>query len=338
MRYILPFILLLTLKAFGVTGPPKILRACINNDDSTVTISWKAPIDVCGSFTEYRIYAKENLGSYSLIASIPNIAITEYPHQLLNRNTSWSYYIAVLNLCNGIDSAISDTITVDVSKPPIAQLDSVSYSLDNQDIIAGWTPNPAIDTKEYKIFDYSTGNTDSIGITNITSFTVSKSPASRFPTVITTLDSCNISSLRSEPHTPAFLSKRIDTCLREIYLSWQLYSGWNTIEKQQLLISKNGSPFIIEETFDGLLKSFTYRNFVLGDVMVFYIRSFTSSETITSSSNQITVTTRALVVPDFLYLKSVSVTPAGDKIGVSWKCENIQDIVRYEIYRSNDNV
>jgi gliding motility-associated-like protein len=321
-----------------VTSPPKLLRACINYKDSTVSISWKAPIDICGSFTEYRIYAKENAGTYNLLDIIPDISVIEYPHKLSDQNTTWKYYITVLHLCNGLDSATSDTITVDVTKPPVAQLDSVSYSLDNQDIIAGWTKNPALDTRGYKIFDYSTNNADSIGITSLTSFTVSKNPATRFPTVITTFDSCNISSLRSEPHTPAFLSKTIDTCQREIYLSWQLYNGWNIIEKQNLLVSKNGSPFIVKETFSGSLNTFTYNDFILGDNLVFYVRSFTNAGLISSSSNQIKVETRALVVPDFLYLETVSVTDIGDKIDISWHCENIKDVIRYDIYRSNDNV
>lgn len=338
MRYILPFILFLCIKSYGVVTAPQLLRACINFDDSTVTVKWKPPTDACGSFTEYHLYGSENSGPYVLLDKIPNIAISEYPHKLLDQNTNWSYYITVLNLCDGLDSATSSSLTIDVTYPTNIQLDSVSYSIVNQDIIAGWTKNPSIDTRGYEIYDFSSGNGDSIGATNLTRFTISQNPSTRFPIVLATLDSCSLSSLISRPHLPVFLSGTIDTCLREINLTWPLYKGWTIIDSQSLYTSFNNSPYIKDTTVNGSIQGLVFSKFQLGDTFEFYLRSYTSSGTITSSSNKIKFQTRKLEVPTHLYLDYVTVDSDNLKqvVLLSWNSDNLFDIKGFDISRGDN--
>lgn len=333
MRYILFISFLYSSIASAVNTPANILRACIDNDNLTVTISWKSPSDICGSFTKHRLYGSENNRSFDLISEIPNLAITEYSHSLASINTNWRYFLVTLFTCNGTDSTISDTLNIDTSYPIDIGLDSVSYDLNSQNIIAGWKSNPSVDTDGYQIYDFSSGDGDSIGYTNDTFFTVSTNPANRCPVVIATLDSCNLSSLISSPHTPAFLNSAIDTCDRSITLNWSIYSGWTNIDSQVVFLSKNRSSFNSIGTLTGSISNFKINNIELGETFEFYIRSYTGN--ITSSSNKTTITTREFVVPEYTYLNYVSVVDNKD-IELGWESSPTSDIGSYDIQKSKN--
>ena len=315
--------LFITIQSFAVKGAPQILRACINSQDSIVTVSWKPPSDACASFTHYSIFASYNGGAFTKITSIPILSVSEYPHKINNSSTKWSYYIRVYSLCDGLDSSQSATLDVDILRPQEIQIDSVSYELTTQNIVAGWSPNPSTDTKLYKIYDFSSGNGDSIGVTGLTSFTVSTNPASGFPVVIASLDSCNLSSILSLPHTPARLSGSVDSCKKQITLSWSLYKGWNTIDSQLLFVSINSAPFVRYSMMSGTSTYFTYNNLALGDQLTFLVRSYTKSGSVTSSSNQLLFITRKPKPPQNLYLSNVNVND--QSIEVSFKVTDLND-------------
>ena len=218
--------------ASAVTLPIKMLRACIDYDNDIVTISWIPPTDDCGSFEKNVIYGSENLGPFEKIAEITDLSISEYPHTLTVQNTSWRYYITTHTDCGGSESLESDTIRIDITYPTNIELDSISYDLTTQNIIAGWQPNPSVDTKHYELYDYSSGSGDFLGKTSFLDFNISNVRGGRFPVVLATLDSCNLSSLLSTPHETTFLSGTIDTCTRSINLQWRRYIGWGDIDSQ----------------------------------------------------------------------------------------------------------
>ena len=320
-------------QVLAIEESPKFLRACINNDDSTVTLSWKSPNDICGSFTKFAIYGSKNNGPFELLDNIFDLSIKEYPHILADQNTNWKYYIATHTLCNGLDSAISDTLSIDLAYPIDILLDSVSYDLNSQDIIAGWKQNPSIDTKNYEIFNFMSGNGDSIGSTISTNYIVSKDPASRFPTAIASIDSCNLSSLISKRHSVVYLQSSIDTCLNQISLNWNLYQGWGSIDSQTLFIAKNHQLFTRKISLGSTSTSLAYNDFVLGDTVEFYIRSYFSN--ITSSSNKTKLETRKLIIPDYLYLNYVTVN--NNNIELKWSGSNLGDTKSFNIYKSENN-
>ena len=332
MRYLLIILVFFTQHVVAVNQAPTLLRACINYVDSVVTVSWDAPDDGCGSFTKYSLYGNENGGSFVKIADIPDIAIVEYPHSINNKNTNRQYFIRVFNLCNGTDSATSDTLPVDIIYPSNLQLDSVSYDLPTQHIIAGWKKNPSKDTKAYQIYDYSSGNGDSIGYTADTFFTVSTNPNLVFPVVIATLDSCGLTSLLSTPHKVMRLSESIDTCKREISLSWTKYQGWQSVDSQVVMVSVNHANYIKVRSLAGSSTSFVYNNFSLGDTFCFFIRAFTGANIISSSSNRVCIETRALEQPSYVYLERISVDD-NRSITIEWSTDNTRDQSRFAISR-----
>jgi hypothetical protein len=329
LKFLSAIFLCICINTYAITEPPQLLRACINSKEFIVTLSWQPPTDGCGSFTKYCIYASYNSGPFTKIATIPTLSINEYPHPIPAISTDWRYYITVYNLCNGVDSARSDTLSIDDVYPTNIQLDSVSYDLTTQNIIAGWNINPSADTKGYKIYNFSTGNGDSIGFTTNNFHTVSSNPASRFPVSIATLDSCLLSSLLSDVHQVTYLQGALDTCLNQISLSWNLYIGWNNIDSQTVFVSKNHSPFVRDTTIANLSNTFIYNSFSLGDTIEFYIRSYTKQGAISSSSNRIIFSTRKRVAPVNLYLDNVTVE--NERIAVNWSVTQQNDVTAFHI-------
>lgn len=337
MKYIFFILLFWSVKSNAINEPVQILRACIDNTTSTITVKWKTPEDVCGSFTKHEIYGSDNGGPFVLLDVLPNIGISEYPHTLSTLSNKWRYRIETHTACDGSTVLISNTIEVDISYPQNIELDSVSYDLNTQNIIAGWSDNPSPDTKEYEVYNYITGDGASIGRTTATNFTVSTNPSSIFPVVIATLDSCNLSSLISDSHQVSFLSTAFDTCKGEATLSWSRYEGWQSIDKQEVYISINGGNFTKIADLTSSVTTYIHSNVTLGDELVFYIRSFTTKNlsTITSSSNKSTVRTRAFNIPSALYLQLVTVEN-NTSIAIEWLAILTSDIYEFQLQKSVD--
>lgn len=301
----------------------------MNYDDSIVTVSWKEVADGCNSFTDYKLFANQNGGSFSLIATIPTINTVEYPHKLNDLNTTRSYYLVVSSSCNGLEDYVSDTLSVDLTYPSSIGLDSVSVDINNQQIVAGWKPNPSPDTKGYQVYDFRSGNGDSIGYTTTTSFIVADNPANPFPVVIASIDSCNLSSLLSPPHQIMKLGSQIDTCKREITLNWSRYQGWASIDSVRVYNNINGSGFTLDTSLSGSSTSRTLRNVVLGNSYDFYVRAYYN--TVSSSSNRTLIVTRKLAVPETVYVNSVSVN--GQSIDIQASIDNERDHLKLRLLR-----
>lgn len=291
--------------SYGVNDVPKILRACMNYDDSIVTVSWKQVADVCNSFSNYQLYSNQNSGPYSLLATINAIGTVEYPHKLSDLNTTRSYYLVVSSSCDGLSEFNSDTIAIDLTYPTNIGLDSVSVDVNSQQVVAGWKKNPSKDTKGYQLYNFSTGNGDSLGYTRDTFFIVSSNPVNPFPVVLASIDSCNLSSLLSNPHQIMKLGTIVDTCKREIQLNWSRYRGWPSIDSVCIYVNTNNNGFEKYTILSGNSTSFLFENITLGNTYDFYIRAYYNN--ITSSSNRSMIVTRELSVPNTLYMSTVTV-------------------------------
>ncbi len=336
MRYLSLILILTTIKSWAVITSPILQKACINFNDSIVTISWTEVTDACNSFVSYDLYGNENGGAYLKLATITNKAIVEYPHSISNINTNRKYYLITHSACGGLDSLTSDTISIDITYPNVTEIDSVSYDVNTQNIIAGWQSNPSTDTKGYQIYNFSSGNGDSIGFTKDTFYTVTKNPNNDFPVVLAPIDSCNLSAILSRPHQVMRLNSTFDTCKREISINWSLYQGWSKIDSQRLYLRTNNQNYNIDTTLSGTTTARQLKNIQLGDTFCFYIRAYTKSGAITSSSNISCVETRKLIKPSYLYLSNVTVKNNKD-VEIEWVIDNERDQKLFNIYKSTNN-
>lgn len=333
MRILAIFFLFFFSRLAAVTSAPVFLRACINNNDSTVTLSWTNISDGCGSFNRYRIYEKVNAGPFTTLTSIFNVGTTEHSFKISNTNTNRSYYITVLYLCDLADSAVSNVVNIDVLRPSQTVLDSVSFDVLTQDIIVGWKANGAADTKGYRLYRNSSGINDSIGQTAGTSYISGNGVGEIFNITISVFDSCDLFAPISSAHRPMALAGSLDSCKAEISLNWSAYVGWSSIDSQALFVSRNHSDFQHYISLTASNTTFIFTDFALGDTLCFYVRAYSGSKPISSSSNTFCFESRALVKPELLYLRQVTVNDA-EQIDLKFETDNNQDVSQYQIYKA----
>ena len=330
MRLITFIPIVCSLLGSAITVPAKLLRACLDYDNSIVTVEWVQPADLCGSFTKYSLYASENGGAFTKIVDIPSLSMENYPHDISNQGDRWRYYITTHTTCNGVDSLISNIIAIDKTYPTNIELDSVSYDLVSQELVAGWSKNPSIDTKHYELYDYSSGSGDYLGKTTDLTFNVSKSRNGFFPVVLATLDSCNLSSLLSKPHRAMRLNSSIDTCLGEIYLNWNLYEGWDNISRHEIFVSVNNGPYSLFKAVSEQNKNFVYDKFMLGDTITAFVRAWSQNGTKSSSSNIVKLETRAQNKPSEFKIDVVDVVD--NSLIIRFISKNNNDVSKFFVW------
>ncbi len=318
---------------FGINSSVTPLRACLNNNDSIITLSWSNPTDVCLSFVKHRLYARENANAFQPIAEITNYATTSFQYKLPNLNNNWQFYWVTLTACNGIDSFTSIITSIDLNKPPIIALDSVSIDLATQKLIAGWQPNPASDTKGYRLYEYKSGINDSIADTSARFYSFYGNESVNRSITISTYDSCNLYSPISNPHTAMLLSGQIDTCLKTIALNWTPYQGWTTLT-YTLMVNKNQKGYAVDSVLSFNNRLLNYPKIILGDSVCFYVRAH-SDQGITSSSNQICFYTRAKEIPSLNYVNQVTVLN-NTSIEINWNGEGLNDVKNIALNKSSN--
>ena len=194
-RLLVILILIISKIANGIDIGPEILRICLDNNTSSATLFWKTPNDNCNSFKFYKIYSSENNGPWLLNKTINTISTNEYTTALTDLTSDWKFKLVTYSSCNGIDSFISNIQTIDQNKPPLLELDSVSFDFISQKLSAGWKKNSAPDTKGYWLYNLTPTDYDKIIDTDKT-FKLLNSFDFNNPSKIalSTFDSCNLFS------------------------------------------------------------------------------------------------------------------------------------------------
>ena len=299
-----------------------------------VYLSWTKPSNLCNSFQKHSIYGSENGGAFRKIGEVFDINTTSYAHVLAAQNTNWQYYLTTHTTCDGIDSVQSNKINIDVTYPANIEIDSVSVDRTTQKIIAGWSKNPSPDTKHYELYDYSSGNGDYLDKTIDLSYIISDIKQGHFPVVLATLDSCNLSSLLSKPHTAMELNGKVDTCAKSVTLNWTPYVGWSEIDSVCVYLSIDSKPYEKKKTLTGIAKTWIFSGFRLGESMDFYIRAY--SKNISSSSNVIKIKTRAFETPFPFIIRAVDVVD--NSLNIRWLCKNNKDVYSFFVLSSSGDV
>jgi hypothetical protein len=293
----------------GVENRPKMRRACLNRIDSTLELQWNKPTDICGTFTRFDLYGRDNnlavfqkLGEYnSFILSNLNIKLSNLKN--------WEFYLIYHKSCNGIDSIFSDTIIIDNIPPINSDLDSVSVEMNTQKTILGWSKNSSSDVKGYIIYHVTSTNSV-IADTNSTSYLDNgiRNPSTGSENYsIAAYDSCNNTSLISIPHRTIYIQGVLNQCLKTITLSWSPYIGWN-VSSYDIFVSTNGGAFKLAGNVVQNISSFTYNFSSFGDTYCFYIRGYKDlNPNTSSSSNKICVSTGSIIANKNSYIAKVSV-------------------------------
>ncbi len=306
-RLLTIFLLIASIICKGLDNGPEILRICLDNNNSIATIYWHSAKDNCNSFKYYKLYSSENNGPWILKTTISVINTIEYPVFIPDLTSDWRFKIVTYTSCNGIDSFISNPQSIDQNKPSVIELDSVSFDYGTQNLSAGWNSNPAADTKGYRLYHYISPVYDKILDTS-TTFVTFKNYDQSNPTkiAIATYDSCDNYAPISNDQQAAYLTGKIDTCAKSIYINWTTYQGWTNI-KQYLIENLNNKGFAKSVSLAPSGTNHTISNITLGDSVCFYIRTENILTRATSSSNTICFYTRKIKDPKINYLSNITI-------------------------------
>ena len=320
---IISLLVLLPTCGWALVSAPNLVRACLNPSDSIVTLDFGPTVDACGSFDHHTVFASENGVTYSPFSSVINISVTQVQFKLPNANATWSFYLMSTYLCNGVDSVSSDTLSLDISEPPISSIDSVSIGVATQNVVIGWTKNPATDTKGYRLYTLSNAINSRLGDTSLNAYVVTNQNVTlKTRYTLAAFDSCNLFSPISSPHSPITLSSSLDTCSRSAQLSWTPYEGWVT-NKQVVYASLNGSTFQpLTASVAANSTKFQYTDIRTGDSLCYFVRAYSAApQSFSSSSNVSCIKMEEYRLPEVVYLSQVTVE-SKDEIKIECYVEN----------------
>ncbi len=315
---------------------PDFRRVCGDGVGQNITLSWSPISDGCNMFQEIIIYGRvDALQPFQIIDQLTDISLTQYTHfGAKNISTTWSYFIVYKNLCNG-DSAYSRTLEIDNTQPPESNIDSVSVDINTGRVIVGWSKNPAPDLKDYRIWTSQGAN--STPITRVdTTFYIHPASNPNSATQgykITALDSCDNQSQINELHSTIFLQSSYDSCLNTISLNWSAYIGWSNI-LNYTIYGRNGitGAYTLLATNNPSQRSLSYTNFTPGDTFEFYIQAKDGNNGYSTTSNKITVITRARKFSTRNYFSYATVVDSSS-IAIKVLGDPGSDTKKYIVYR-----
>lgn len=321
---------------------PRIKRICASRNGQ-VTIFWFPYSGPCPNFRSVQIFARQNqFTAYKLIDSVT--VNNQYEYTQLNGSlyVSGSYFLVFNYKCGGLGGAFfSDTATVDMFAPDVINPDSLSV-LPNGNVIIGWSPDKAKDTKDYIVYHTVESNNypvDTLHGRN-NNFYVDTKEDGNTGTVRYSLaptDSCNNVAPIGDYHETMLLSASQDSCKRKVYLDWSPYIGWKKGVAKYLVYmsSDSGNTFKKIDSTAGDILRFAFdtaRNFTS---YTFFVRAVQNDSThYTSASNRTSILTQFQKTFNYLYIKSVSSGDSGVRIG--WITSNIPEVGYFELWKGRN--
>ena len=190
-------------------------------------------------------------------------------------------------------SNIFSAVFRDTEPPPIPGLDSVSINPNTGDVILGWNESSAADARGYVIYKVLPSINDTLdfvfGKENITYIDRSFDPCTETRSyALASMDSCgNISpgSYDIPQRTILFNEVDFDPCLLENTLSWTPYINMNPpLAGYRVYLSIDGDPFALLSILTANNTTFLHEGLLPGHRYEYFIRAFSSGNTVTSTS------------------------------------------------------
>jgi gliding motility-associated-like protein len=311
--------------------PPDFL--CVSND----TLFWELPVNTCGPFNSYIIYASQNInGPYSVLSTITNAAQTSFFHQDAN-DQLWFYYMQSDFNCLVQPVLSSDTLDNRIPEPgPLRYV-----TVEDGNVFLSWSPSPSPEVFAYIISRNTAAGTTIIdtvfsGLTYLdTGAAPDEIPETYF---VVALDRCGNTSLVTNPHNTVFLeASEASSCNRSITLSWNPYQNWSDgVAEYQIWTSVDGGDFEPAGETGGSATSFVYEEADDMATYCFFVRAVEAGSGMVSNSNTVCQTLDIVQpVTDFV-LKNATVT-SDNIVRLEWNWNPVSEISTATVERSSNN-
>jgi len=305
---------------------------CVSND----TLIWETPVNTCGPFVGYEIYASQNLnGPYQLLETISNPGQTSYHHALVSGMT-WYYYLKSNFNCPGQLALSSDTLDNRIPEPGPLQL--VTVSGNNVEVV--WNPSPSPETVMYVVSRNTTSGTtvlDTIFNGNTLFFTdqTADPNAGAETYFVVALDACGNKSLVTQPHNTIFLTATPGNgCNARISLSWNAYQNWTGgVSAYEIWVGINGAAPLLVAEIPGNTTAFNYENVNDRDNYCFFVRARQTGTAVVSNSSITCLTPSVVQAVRNLLMENASYTPEGN-VEWQWSWNTTADLESATVQRA----
>jgi hypothetical protein len=310
----------------------------INPSNGIATLQWN-PISIplpASSSNTYSIYREYPAGNFSLLGITTDL---RWKDTISVCNFFFNYRIEIADANNCVSvSNVEGALIGDLTPPLQPKIDSVSINANNQTII-GLSPSLSDDATCYVVYKkqgFSFIAIDTVcGNVPVLYLNIASSPTTDFETYsIASIDSCgNISTIGLSQNT-LFLRHTYDLCSRRVNLGWNPYINMkNNIGRYEIYYSENGGPF----QYSGFTTQTNYiqNNLNTNSNYSFFVRAVNSNNTASSTSNKINFLAKSQPVPQFAYVKYVSVT-ANEDIEIGVKADSLNFFSGIEIYKATN--
>lgn len=284
---------------------------CISND----TLIWETPVNTCGPFAGYEIYASQNLnGPYVLLTTITNPAQTTYYHAFVS-GMLWYYYMTSNVNCPGQPVLSSDTLDNRIPEPGPLQVVSVDGNL----VEISWSPSPSPETVAYVISRNTASGTTILDTVFTTASSLTYTDQTGTPNLrsetyfVVALDACGNKSLVTLPHNTIFLTASSGNgCDERIALSWNAYQNWTGgVDTYEIWVSINGQSPFLAAGVPGNTTNFNYEGINDQDTYCFFIRARQAGTGLSSNSNTTCLTPSVVQAVRNLLMENANYTAAG---------------------------
>ncbi len=241
--------------------------------------------------------------------------------------------------CQSI-SSIDGELFRDTKGPSKPILDTVSVDIGSGEGIITWLPDSSPDTQGYVIYEFNGVSYDSIGAVfgiNNLFFQYALSDASNLSEVfsVAAFDSCkNLSSL-ADNHNTIFLEGQFSKCDAAAELSWNEYVNMAGLNRYEIWYRVNSGSWVRDGFVPPNVLNYTLNLTQPGGLYEILIRAKGAIGT-SSSSNIISLTADLFNYPDYLYIRSASVS--GNNVNVLVFADPAADVKKYRLYRSENGI
>jgi len=316
-----------TIVTHGQVNPPLIY--CVDNPTGTsdLDISWSAPVNGCGPFISWDLYASTSpTGPFNLLTSINNTATLSFTHaNALASGASWYYYMQPVYDCPGESVNLSPIASNNI---PTTTIDGIQVLGSNVEI--NWTANSNGAVQGYFITyeDPTSGAPISPYLADIPGGTTttyldgaSNVNDPNLSYMLIAYDGCPTPNLSnaSEPGFPLMQwvsdpATMVDRCDQIITPEWIPFiypydTDYGFFQIVEAVV--NGTDTLRDTIFNPFTPSTNLFGFEDGDVYEIRVLAIDSSGNILSSTPPLNLVTEGVQPPDYFYITYITINSDG---------------------------
>jgi gliding motility-associated-like protein len=281
-------------------------------------LSWNALAPAPTANDTFIVWMEYPLGTWSILDSVSN-TVFAYQHVVSVCEDSLTFRVELQDQggCIVFSNREGDVFE-DVTPPTSPEIVVVTVDTLTGRATVEWAPSPEADTDGYIIvFDAPGGAViiDTVYGQNTTTYEWDDSLAD-FDSesyTVAAFDTCEVgvppspnTSATRPMHTSIFLGHSYDECAAQVTLSWTPYIGW-PVGTQSVFVQVDGGPWSLLFTMDATTTTHVHEVDPFR-TYCYAVRAMEEGSTTTALSNRTCVVTDYPGLPDFNYIRTVTVT------------------------------